>query len=104
MSNFLNKPIDRRRLNAKDRSDYNRGGGYASQQQALKRARAYNAQNKMLANRDQPTTTQTPGSGGQSPGLGIQQQRYREIGEQNNRSRSMMPDMDQSIYDIYKTD
>ena len=104
VSNFLNKPIDRRRLNAKDRADYNKGGGYASQQQALKRARAYNAQNKMLANRDQRTTTQTPGTGGQSAGIGYQQERYRQIGQENAAAKANRPDMDNTMYDIYKTD
>ena len=104
MSNFLNKPIDRRRLTQRDRGDLNRGGEYMRQSNAYKRARAMNARNKMLANRDQRTTTQTPGTGGQSPGIGIQQQRYRQIGQDNAAAKAMRPQVDDTLYDIYKTD
>ena len=71
---------------------------------AYKRARAMNAANKMRANRQQRTTTQTPGTGGQSPGIGIQQQRYREMGQENQRQEQNRPPKDDSMYDIYKTD
>ena len=104
MSAFRNKPIDRRRLNKRDRSDLNQSGGYVAQVQAHRRAKAYNAQNKLLANRDQRTTTQTPGTGGFTQGLGIQQQRNREIGQERQASEGLRPDMDNSIYDIYKQD
>ena len=103
-NNFRNGPIDRRRLNKKDRSDYSQGGKFAERQRALARVRAYNGQNRILANRDQPTTTQTPGSGGQSAGLGIQQQRYRDIGQEQDAQVQSRPEMDNSMYDIYKTD
>ena len=102
MSAFRNKPIDRRRLNKRDRSDLNQSGGYVAQVQAHRRAKAYNAQNKLLANRDQRTTTQTPGTGGFTQGLGIQQQRNREMGEERRINKGNRPDMDNSIYDIYK--
>ena len=102
MSAFRNTPIDRRRLNKQDRSDMNRSGGYVAQVQAHRRAKAYNAQNKLLANRDQRTTTQTPGTGGFTQGLGIQQQRNREIGEERRINEGNRPEMDNSIYDIYK--
>lgn len=101
MNNFRNKPIDRRRLTMKDRSDLSRGGAYLQESNAYKRAKALNAQNKMIANRDQKTTVHTPGSGGQSPGIGIQQERYRQIGRQDDAAKSMRPDMDNSMYDIY---
>ena len=102
MSAFRNTPIDRRHLNQKDRSDLNRSGNYGAQQQAYRRAKAYNAKNKLLANRDQRTTTQTPGTGGFTQGLSIQQQRNREMGEERRISEGNRPDMDNSIYDIYK--
>ena len=102
MSAFRNKPIDRRRLNKRDRSDLNQSGGYVAQVQAHRRAKAYNAQNKLLANRDQRTTTQTPGTGGFTQGLGIQQQRNREMGEERRINEGNRPEMDNSIYDIYK--
>ena len=88
----------------KDRSDLNQSGAYGKQVQAYKRARAYNAQNRILANRDQRTTTQTPGTGGQSAGIGYQQERYRQIGQDNAAAEANRPDMDSSIYDVYKTD
>jgi len=88
----------------RDRSDLNRGGEYLQQSNAYRRAKAQNARNKMIANRDQRTTVQTPGSGGQSPGIGLQQERYRQIGRDNEAAKSMRPDMENSIYDIYKTD
>lgn len=103
MDNFRNKPIDRRRLNMRDRSDFNRSG-YGSQLSAYKRARAYNAQERTLRNRQQRTTTQRPGTGGFSQGIGMQQQRYREIGQQNAQAQANRPEMDNSMYDIYKTD
>nr|BDD45489.1 hypothetical protein 1 [Paracoccaceae bacterium] len=86
----------------KDRSDFNRSG-YGSQLSAYKRARAYNAQERTLRNRQQRTTTQTPGTGGFSEGIGIQQQRYREVGKENDQIAANRPDMDNSLYDIYQT-
>ena len=87
----------------KDRRDFNAGGGYGAQVQAYKRARAYNANERTLRNRDIKTTTQRPGTGGQSAGIGIQQARYRDIGSQNQRQESLRPQVDDSIYDVYKT-
>ena len=104
MNNFNNKPIDRRRLNMKDRSDYNQGGGYGAQMTAYKRARAFNAQNKMLNNMQQSTTTQRAGTGGFTGGLAIQQERYRQMGLDNQQAEANRPQVDNSMYDIYKTD
>ena len=104
MDNFKNRPIDRRRLNMRDRSDLDRGGAYLQQSNAYKRAKAINAQNKMLFNRDQKTTTQRPGSGGFTGGVSIQQQRNRDIGQQNERTKGFMPEMEDNMYDIYKGD
>jgi len=101
VNNFNSKPIDRRRLNMKDRNDLNVGGGYASQQRAYGLARAYNASQKTAQNRQQRTTERTPGTGGFTQGIGLQQQRYRDIGEENQRQESNRPDLDNNIYDIY---
>lgn len=103
MNNFKNKPTDRRRLNMRDRNDFNRSG-YGSQLTAYKRARAYNAQERTLRNRQQRTTTQRPGTGGFSQGIGMQQQRYRDIGQQNAQAAANRPQMDNSMYDIYSTE
>ena len=93
----------------RDRYDLNRSGEYNDQETAYKRAKAYNARSEMQRNRDIKTTTQTPGSGGQTigyKGTGIQQMRNREIGEENARSEANKPtiNVDDDIYDIYKTD
>ena len=101
MNNFNSKPIDRRRLNMKDRNDLNSGGGYAAQQRAYGLARAYNANKKLSQNRQQRTTDRTPGTGGFTQGIGIQQERYRNIGEENQRQERNRPDLDNNIYDIY---
>ena len=89
MDNFRNKPIDRRRLNMRDRSDLSRGGEYLQQSNAFKRAKALNAQNKMIANRDQRTTTQRPGTGGFTGGLWQQQERLAQRGKENQRQESL---------------
>lgn len=104
---FSNTPIDRRRLNKQDRRDLNQSGEYGSQVAAYKRAKAYNARKRQMLNRDIKTTTRTPGSGGQTigyRGTGIQQERYRNIGEENRKAKSMRPDLDSTLYDIYKAD
>jgi hypothetical protein len=104
VSNFNNKPIDRRRLNMRDRSDFNQGGGYGAQMTAYKRARAFNAQNKMLNNMQQRTTDQRAGTGGFTGGLGIQQERYRQMGYENEQAKANRPQLDNSMYDIYSSD
>ena len=62
-----NKPIDRRRLNMKDRSDYNNSGEYGNKAQALSRVRQYRG--RQAYQRNLPTNTQgrTPGSGSFGP-------------------------------------
>ena len=102
MSNLRNKPIDQRYLSDQDKADYRRGGGASSQARALKRAKAYQGNMAYNAKRQERTTTQTPGTGGFTGGIAQQQERYREIGRDNQRAKSNRPDMDNSIYDIYK--
>lgn len=102
MSNLRNKPIDQRYLSDQDKSDYKRGGGAAKQQQALKRAKAYQGMMAYNSKRQEKTTTQTPGTGGFTGGIAQQQERYRQIGRDNQRNKSNRPDLDDSIYDIYE--
>ena len=102
MSNLRNKPIDQRYLSDQDKDAYQRGGGAAKQQRALQRAKAYQGQMAYNAKRQERTTTQTPGTGGFKGGLAMQQERYREIGRDKQRAKSNRPDLDNSIYDIYK--
>ena len=75
-----NKPIDRRYLNKRDRSDLNQSGEYGRQAQALARTRAFKGAQAYQQNRPPATTTRRPGSGGIGGGIGIQSQRLAEKG------------------------
>ena len=101
MSNIRTAQVDLRRLSDKDKSDFQRGGGYGEQIAALKRARAYQGNMAYNAKRQEKTTTTTPGTGGLSPGIAMQQERYREIGQDNEAAKGNRPDLDNSLYDIY---
>ena len=103
MANVLSKRTDLRYLSDQDKSDLQRGGGRSQQETAYKRARAYKGNMAQNAKRPERTTTQTPGTGGFTAGIETQQQRYREMGQENERAEGLMPDKDTSIYDdIYK--
>ena len=79
-----------------------RTGAVGKQRQALKRARAWNGRQAYAANGPKRTEIRTPGTGGQSAGIGIQQERYREIGQDKQKSESFRPEMSDNIYeDIY---
>ena len=59
-----NKPIDRRRLSARDRSDFNRAGGNNNRQRAISRVKSYRG---AVARRNTVpfrTEVHTPGTGG----------------------------------------
>ena len=102
MAGLRDVTIDLRRMPMRDRQDFKRGGGYGQQQRALRIAKAYRGQMAFNAKRPERTTTQKPGTGGQSPGIGIQQQRYREIGQQNKKAEGFRPETTNDIYkDIY---
>jgi len=83
--NLRNAPIDRRRLSAADRQSYKP----QQRLKALAKAKAYRGHMAMMNNRDQFRTEQKPGTGGFTQGLGIQQQRFRDIGAQNKRSAQL---------------
>ncbi len=102
MPAFRNLPIDRRRLNMKDRSDLSRGGGRQNEERAQSYLKAYKGEVAYQANKPIKTTSQTPGTGGMTQGLDIQAQRQREIGEEKAREASFKPDLEDNIYDIYK--
>lgn len=101
MANDRTDQVDLRRLSDQDKHDFQKGGGYGEQVSALKRARAYQGNMAYAAKRQEKTTTQTPGTGGMSPGIGIQQERYREIGRENEAAKGNRPDLENSMYDIY---
>ena len=79
-----NKPIDRRRLNMRDRSDYNQSGAYGRQAQAVSRARAYRGQAAYELNRPPATVSRRPGSGSFGNPKAIQQARLRDYGRTSN--------------------
>lgn len=84
-TNLRNNPIDRRRLSASDRQSYKP----QQRAKAVARAKAYRGQLAMQNNQEQFRTEQKPGTGGFTQGLGIQQQRLRDIGTQNRRSAQL---------------
>lgn len=102
MPAFRNEPIDQRRLNMRDRRDLRVGGGASSQERAQSYLRAYKGQLDYDGKRQERTTSQTPGTGGMTQGLGIQQERQRQIGEDKQRAKDLRPDMEDNIYDIYQ--
>ena len=102
MSAFRNEPVDLRYLSDQDKQDFQKGGGYGEQVSSYKRARAQKGQLAYEAKRPIRTRSKTPGTGGQSAGIAIQQERYRRIGEQNAADKSNRPQKDANIYDIYQ--
>lgn len=102
MAGFRTNKIDLRRLSDQDKDALGRSGGIGKQRTALKRARAWNGNQAYRANRPIRTEVRTPGTGGQSAGIGIQQDRYREIGQDKRTSESFRPQMSEDIYsDLY---
>lgn len=101
MSAFRNAPIDQRRLNMRDRSDLRSGGGKANEEKAQSYLRAYKGQMDYEGKRQERTTTQTPGTGGMTQGLSIQQDRQRQIGDEKRRAKELRPEIEDNIYDIY---
>ena len=82
-----NKPVDRRYLSDQDKSDHNNSGEYGKAARALSLARAYRGQQAYRNSRPTRTVERTPGTGGFSSGIGIQQARLREYG-QNRKSKA----------------
>ena len=77
-----NKPLDRRYLSDKDKSDFNASGAYGKQAQAVARVRAYKGQQAYRKNTPQRTTDKKPGADpALRGGISIQQQRLREYGK-----------------------
>jgi len=102
VSAFRSDPIDRRRLNMRDRRDLDKGGGYASEKREDRQVRNIKGVVDYNAKQQENTTPQTPGTGGMTQGLSIQQERQRRMGEAKERAQSFRPDMEDNIYDIYQ--
>ena len=73
--NLRTKPIDRRRLSAQDKSDYNMVRSRKIAGARARRGAMSQRQNTPIAH-----TSQRPGTGGFTQGLGLQQARNREEG------------------------
>ena len=95
--NLRTKPIDRRRLSAQDKSDYN-----MSRSKKIAGARARRGQMAQRANNPIAHTSQKPGTGGFTQGLAIQQERTRQQGAEVRRSEALRPTADMSQYEIYQ--
>ena len=95
--NLRTKPIDRRRLSAQDKSDYN-----MSRSKKVAGARARRGRMSQRANAPIAHTPQKPGTGGCTQGRKIQQQRVREQGAELRRSEALRPTADMSMYNIYQ--
>ena len=90
------KPIDRRRLSAKDRASYKPG----KRAGAIRRARRYKELWSKDKQRKQFATEKKPGTGGFTQGIAKQQQRMREVGQEKRRAESFRPE-DSVSSDIY---
>ena len=94
--NLRTKPIDRRRLSAQDKSDYN-----MSRSRKIAGARARRGMMAQRENMPVAHTAQKPGTGGFTQGIAIQQQRLRDKGEEQRRAESFRPE-NAVTRDIYK--
>ena len=95
--NLRTKPIDRRRLSAQDKSDYN-----MARSKKIAGARSRRGQMSQRQNTPIAHTSQRPGTGGFTQGLGLQQARNREEGAKVRRSESLRPTKDMTPYEIYQ--
>jgi len=84
-TNLRNKPVDKRRLNAEDRSQYQ------PRRKAKELAMARLGRGKMAWNENAKIGRQEhkPGSGGFTAGIHTQQQRVREKGQEMARSKAL---------------
>ena len=83
--NLRNGTIDRRRLSTADKQSYRP----QQRQQAVARARAYRGKMAWDAHRERRTVDRTPGTGGFTQGISIQQQRLRDEGAKLERSKQL---------------
>ena len=84
-TNLRNKPLDRRRLNAEDKAQYQPRQKAKSVAQARRRRGNLAWENKVPVGRQE----QKPGSGGVSLGRQTQQQRIREESAELARSEQL---------------
>ena len=87
MVNLRNKPVDRRRLDGPSRWSYR----HQERAKAVKLAQARRGYMAQSENSDKFRTERKPGTGGFTGGLNIQQQRMRDVGDENRRAESFRP-------------
>ena len=94
--NLRTKPIDRRRLSAQDKSDYNRVRSRKIAGARRRRGAIAQQQNSEVAH-----TSQTPGTGGFTAKY-AQSERNREESAKVQRSEALRPTKDMTPYEIYQ--
>ena len=94
--NLRTKPIDRRRLSAQDKSDYN-----MSRSRKIAGARRRRGAMAQQQNSDMAHTSQTPGTGGFTAKY-AQSERNREESAKVQRSEALRPTKDMTPYEIYQ--
>lgn len=85
---FVQQPIDKRRLNERDRGDYNP----TDRSNARARVSQFRANNNYRSNRPENTSVHEPGSGGFTLGSIAQAKRQGEVAQGNARAESWRPE------------
>ena len=101
-ANLRNKPVDRRYLSDKDKTDYNQSGEYGRRATALSRARGRRGQIAYERNRPMNTQGRTPGSGSLNAKGEIQQRRLGKFGQDNKSEFQIKPPSNKG--DMFKPD
>jgi len=84
-TNLRNKPVDKRRLSAEDKAQYQP----QARSSALARARVRRGQLAWNSKVQLGRQEQTPGTGGFTAGLQVQQERLRNKGQELARSKQL---------------
>ena len=87
-TNLRNKPVDRRRLSAEDRASYKP----SNRMQAVSKARARKGQLAWNNKVNMGKQEQSPGTGGFTKGIALQQARLREEGAKVERAKALRPE------------
>ena len=88
--NLRSSKTDKRYLSDQDKADLR--GATARQNREERRVKAKRGALAYQRNKPMRTTERAPGTGGFSAGIGIQQQRLRELGDEKRRSESFRPE------------
>ena len=84
-TNLRNKPVDKRRLSAEDKAQYQSN----NRRSAVAKARLHRGNMAWKGKVNLGRQEQTPGTGGFTAGLHTQQQRVREKGQELARSKQL---------------